>query len=60
MCPVAATSGRVPLAAAADSEGVIRISLQAKAPLVEPASDLDQAWVPSEALQRYLKRSESG
>jgi hypothetical protein len=43
-----------------DSDGVIRISLLAKAPPVEPASDLDQVWVPSEALQRYLKRAESG
>jgi hypothetical protein len=43
-----------------DSDGVIRISLQARAPLDETASSLDTAWAPSEALQRYLKRSESG
>jgi hypothetical protein len=43
-----------------DSDGVIRISLQATASLVETGSDLDQTWVPSEALRRYLKRSESG
>jgi hypothetical protein len=43
-----------------DAEGVIRIALTARAALIEPASDLDEVWVPSEALQRYLKRTESG
>jgi hypothetical protein len=43
-----------------DGEGVIRIALTARAGLIEPASDLDEVWVPSEALQRYLKRTESG
>jgi hypothetical protein len=26
----------------------------------QPTNDLDETWVPSEALQRYLKRTESG
>ena len=43
-----------------DGEGVIRIALTARAALIEPASDLDEVWVPSDALQRYLKRTESG
>jgi hypothetical protein len=43
-----------------DGEGVIRIVLTANAATIERASDLDEIWVPSEALQRYLKRTESG
>lgn len=43
-----------------DGEGVIRIALTLSATPTELASDLDEVWVPSEALQRYLKRTESG
>ena len=43
-----------------DGNGVIRIVLMEGAPPIEPTSDLEEAWVPSEALQRYLKRTESG
>ena len=43
-----------------DGEGVIRIALTASAAPIQPARDLDEVWVPSEALQRYLKRTESG
>jgi hypothetical protein len=45
---------------AVDAEGVIRIALTASAVAIKPANDLDEIWVPSEALQRYLKRTESG
>ena len=43
-----------------DGEGVIRIALMAGAAPIKPANDLDQEWTPSEALQRFLKRTESG
>jgi hypothetical protein len=43
-----------------DGEGVIRIALMASATPIEPASNLDEIWAPSEALQRYLERTESG
>ena len=43
-----------------DREGVIRIALTASAAPIEPASDLDQVWVPSQALKRHLKSTESG
>jgi hypothetical protein len=43
-----------------DGNGVVRIMLMQSAALIEPTSDLEEAWVPSEALQRYLKRTESG
>lgn len=43
-----------------DSEGVIRIALTAGAAPSKLANDLNETWVPSEALQRYLKRTESG
>lgn len=43
-----------------DREGVIRIALTASTAPIEPASDLGEAWVPSEALQRYLKGTENG
>jgi hypothetical protein len=43
-----------------DGNGVIRIVLMKSAAPIEPTSDPDEVWVPSEALQRYLKRTESG
>jgi hypothetical protein len=43
-----------------DGEGVIRIALTASATPIKPATDFDEIWVPSEPLQRYLKRTESG
>lgn len=43
-----------------DGEGVIRIVLTANATAIKPTNDLDEIWVPSETLQRYLKRTESG
>ena len=43
-----------------DGEGVIRIALAASTAPIPPTDDLDEVWVPSEALQRYLKRTESG
>jgi hypothetical protein len=43
-----------------DSEGVIHIALKANPALVAFANDFEQAWTPSEALRRQLKRSESG
>ena len=43
-----------------DSNGVIRIVLTASAPPIKPANGVDQEWTPSEALQRFLKRTESG
>jgi len=43
-----------------DAEGVIRIALTVSSRRTEPANDLDQEWTPSEPLQRYLKRTESG
>jgi hypothetical protein len=42
-----------------DSEGVIRIALTAGALPIKPTHDCGEIWVPSEALQRYLKRTES-
>jgi hypothetical protein len=43
-----------------DGNGVIRIALMESAAPTQPTNDLDETWVPSEALQRYLKRTESG
>lgn len=43
-----------------DSDGVIRISLTAALPLTVAAPADDDGWTPSEALQRYRKRAESG
>jgi hypothetical protein len=43
-----------------DGDGVIRIALTASAAPIKPANDFDQEWTPSEALQRFLKRTESG
>jgi hypothetical protein len=42
-----------------DGEGVIRIEL-AGAATIKSTNDGDEIWVPSEALQRYLKPSERG
>jgi hypothetical protein len=43
-----------------DAEGNIRIALTASSAAIKPTNDLDEIWVPSQALQRYLKRTESG
>ena len=43
-----------------DGQGVIRIALTASAAPIEPATGLDEVWVPSVALQRHMKRTESG
>jgi hypothetical protein len=43
-----------------DGEGTIRIALTANAVSIRSANDTGDSWVPSEALQRYLKRTESG
>jgi hypothetical protein len=43
-----------------DAEGIIRIALTASAAPSKPTNGLDEIWVPSQALQRYLKRTESG
>jgi hypothetical protein len=43
-----------------DGEGVIRIALTTSATPIRPANDLGEIWVPSKALQRYLKCTESG
>ena len=43
-----------------DAEGIIRIALTASSAAIKPTAGLDEMWVPSEALQRYLKRTESG
>ncbi|WP_156527608.1 hypothetical protein [Bradyrhizobium stylosanthis] len=40
-------------------DGVIRIILTGAAP-TNPTTGLDEIWIPSEALQRYLKSTESG
>lgn len=42
-----------------DTEGVIRITLVGAAP-IKCTNGVDQEWTPSEALQRFLKRTESG
>lgn len=42
-----------------DREGVIRITLVGAAP-IKSTNGVDQDWTPSEALQRFLKRTESG
>jgi hypothetical protein len=42
-----------------DGEGVIRITLVGAAP-IKPTNGVDQEWTPSDALQRFLKRTESG
>ena len=43
-----------------DGNGVIRIVLMEGAAPIQSATNLDDVWLPSEALQRYLKRTESG
>jgi hypothetical protein len=43
-----------------DGDGVIRIALTAGAAPIKPANDIDREWTPSEALQHFLKRTESG
>jgi hypothetical protein len=43
-----------------DSEGVIRIVLAASTAPIKLANNFDEKWAPSEALQRYLKGTESG
>jgi hypothetical protein len=43
-----------------DGEGVIRIALTASAAPIKPTSNPDEIWVPSQASQRYRKRTESG
>ena len=43
-----------------DGDGVIRIALTASAASNKPANDFSQEWTPSEALTRFLKRTESG
>lgn len=43
-----------------DRNGVIRIALTSSIRSVGPGIDSDAIWAPSEALQRYLKRTESG
>ena len=43
-----------------DADGVIRIALTAGAAPTKPTKGLDEIWMPSEALQRYLKSTESG
>ena len=47
-------------AVSVDNEGVIRIVLTASTAPIKPANGVDQEWTPSEALQRFLKRTESG
>jgi hypothetical protein len=47
-------------AVSVDADGVIRIALSTNAAPVRPAHDVEEVWVPSEALQRFLKRTESG
>jgi hypothetical protein len=43
-----------------DADGVIRIALTASAAPTKSTKGLDEIWMPSEALQRYLKSTESG
>jgi hypothetical protein len=43
-----------------DGEGIIRITLVAGAAQIKSTNSHDQEWMPSEALQRFLKRTESG
>jgi len=43
-----------------DNEGVIRIVLTSSPAPIQPANDIEPEWTPSEALRRFLKRSESG
>ena len=43
-----------------DAEGVIRIALTADAAPLKAINGRAEIWTPSEALQRYLKSTESG
>jgi hypothetical protein len=43
-----------------DAEGVIRIALTSTEAPIKAINDHDETWTPSEALQRYLKSTESG
>jgi hypothetical protein len=43
-----------------DSDGLIRIALTAIVPPALAAPAANDGWTPSPALQRYLKRAESG
>jgi hypothetical protein len=43
-----------------DGEGVIRIALTESTLPIQPTNRFDQEWTPSEPLQRFLKRTESG
>jgi uncharacterized protein (DUF1778 family) len=43
-----------------DADGAIRITLTEGATPTKLADGLDETWTPSEALQRFLKRTESG
>jgi hypothetical protein len=42
-----------------DAEGAIRIALTSHAAPIKAINGNDQIWTPSEALQRYLKSTES-
>jgi hypothetical protein len=43
-----------------DGEGVIRIALTASSWIIDSSNNVDLEWAPSEPLQRFLKRTESG
>ena len=43
-----------------DQEGTIRIVLTPCPAPIESADGSPEVWIPSEALQHYLKRTESG
>ena len=43
-----------------DADGVIRIVLTTSTMPIRPTNGRDQEWTPSGALQRFLKRTESG
>jgi hypothetical protein len=43
-----------------DADGIIRIALTSSAAPSKSKNGLDQEWTPSEPLQRFLKRTESG
>jgi hypothetical protein len=43
-----------------DGDGVIHIALTTGTPSIKPTNGLDQEWTPSDALQLFLKRTESG
>lgn len=43
-----------------DGEGTIRIALVARAAPIKATNCHNPEWTPSKALQRFLKRAESG